>query len=64
MGQKETTKPSVTISRETEEWLHETYPDALSTQEAFRMAISDARMVRETHDIYLVEADEKPHPAD
>jgi hypothetical protein len=57
MGEKETTKPSVTISTETEKWLHETYPDALSTQEAFRCAIADARKINQTHDIYLVEAD-------
>ena len=40
---KTTTKATVTLSKDTVQWLEETYPDALSIQEAVRMAISDAR---------------------
>lgn len=43
---KKTQKTTVTIPDETAEWLIETYPDALSLQEAVRMAISDARSVK------------------
>lgn len=43
----DTRKINVTIGEDTEEWIRETYPDALSDQEAIRMAISDARMLRE-----------------
>ena len=39
----ETIKISMTITEETEKWLSETYPEAQSTQEALRMAVSDAR---------------------
>lgn len=55
---KDTSKTTVTISDETEEWLHDTYPDSLSTQEAFRMAISDARLVREHRDVFVVDEDD------
>ena len=43
---KTTEKTTVTIPEETVEWLTQTYPDALSLQEAVRMAISDARASR------------------
>jgi len=39
----ETTKISMTITVHTEQWLSDTYPEAQSTQEAIRMAVSDAR---------------------
>lgn len=39
----ETVKISMTITEATEQWLSETYPEAQSTQEALRMAVSDAR---------------------
>lgn len=44
---KDTEKSTVTMSEDTKEWLVDTYPDALSLQEAVRMAISDARTVHE-----------------
>jgi hypothetical protein len=47
MGNSDTIKTTVTLPEETESWLSETYPDALSTQEAIRMAISEARIRRE-----------------
>jgi hypothetical protein len=47
MGSSETVKTTVTLSEETEEWLHKTYPDALSLQEAIRMAVSESRIRRE-----------------
>jgi hypothetical protein len=34
---------SMTLTTNSIEWLEETYPDAQSTQEAVRMAVSDAR---------------------
>lgn len=40
---KETEKLSMTLTTVSIDWLHETYPEAQSTQEAVRMAISDAR---------------------
>lgn len=43
MANQETEKISMTITVNSAEWLEETYPDAQSTQEAIRMAISDAR---------------------
>jgi hypothetical protein len=39
----ETVKISMTITESTEQWLSDTYPEAQSTQEALRMAVSDAR---------------------
>jgi len=39
----ETKKISMTITVKTENWLETTYPEAQSTQEAIRMAVSDAR---------------------
>lgn len=42
-NQKETKKLSMTLTSESIDWLHDTYPEAQSTQEAVRMAISDAR---------------------
>ena len=42
-NQKETEKLSMTLTTVSIEWLHETYPESQSTQEAVRMAISDAR---------------------
>lgn len=41
--ESETVKISMTITKATEQWLSETYPEAQSTQEALRMAVSDAR---------------------
>lgn len=41
--ESETVKISMTITKATENWLGETYPEAQSTQEALRMAVSDAR---------------------
>jgi len=38
-------KITVTLGKETIEWLRENYPDALGDQEALRMAVSDARHV-------------------
>ena len=42
-----TKKISMTITVATERWLQNTYPDAASTQEAIRMAISDARIMQD-----------------
>jgi hypothetical protein len=44
---EESEKMTTTLSAESLEWLRETYPDAMSDQEAIRMAISDARTLRE-----------------
>ena len=38
---------SMTMTEDSEAWLHETYDEALETQEAIRMAISDARRARD-----------------
>lgn len=43
----EKVKFSQTIKKETEQWLLENYPDADGIQEAVRMAVSDARLLRE-----------------
>lgn len=43
MVNNETEKISMTLTVNSIEWLESTYPDAQSTQEAVRMAISDAR---------------------
>lgn len=43
MVSHETEKISMTLTTNSIEWLENTYPDAQSTQEAVRMAISDAR---------------------
>ena len=43
MANHETEKISMTLTTNSIEWLECTYPDAQSTQEAVRMAISDAR---------------------
>lgn len=40
---KETKTISMTLTTNSIEWLEGTYPDAQSTQEAVRMAVSDAR---------------------
>ncbi len=50
---QEKVKFSQTIKKETEDWLLETYPDADGTQEALRMAVSDARLLREGFDVTL-----------
>ena len=42
-NQQETKKLSMTLTNESIDWLHNTYPEAQSTQEAVRMAICDAR---------------------
>jgi hypothetical protein len=39
-------KFTMTVTSETEDWLDSTYPDADNIQEALRMAVSDARLVR------------------
>ena len=39
----ETQKLSMTLTDDSIEWLNEQYPEAQSTQEAVRMAVSDAR---------------------
>ena len=44
---KDTEKTTVTISKDTKDWLTSEYPDALSLQEAIRTALSDARVHRE-----------------
>jgi len=49
----EKVKFSQTIKKESEEWLLETYPDADGVQEATRMAISDARLLREGFNVTL-----------
>ena len=61
MANHETEKISMTVTVNSKEWLGETYPDAQSTQEAIRMAISDARQhhiglrnIREDEDGRLV----------
>ena len=43
----EKVKFSQTLKKETEDWLLDTYPDADGIQEAVRMAISDARILRD-----------------
>ncbi|WAU40596.1 hypothetical protein HRPV13_gp15 [Halorubrum pleomorphic virus 13] len=43
MANNETEKISMTLTTNSIKWLESTYPDAQSTQEAVRMAISDAR---------------------
>jgi len=40
---KDTDKINVSLAKETIQWLSTTYPDALSTPEAIRDAIKDAR---------------------
>ena len=47
MDDTETVKISMTITRNTREWIIETYPDAQSVQEGLRMAVSDARKQQE-----------------
>ncbi|QAS68820.1 ORF12 [Halorubrum pleomorphic virus 11] len=61
MANHETEKISMTVTVNSKKWLAETYPDAQSTQEAIRMAISDARQhhigirsIREDEDGRLV----------
>ena len=43
MANHETEKISMTLTTKSIDWLEATYPDAQSTQEAVRMAVSDAR---------------------
>ena len=45
----ETDKFQTTLTPEDEKWLKDNYPGALSTSERIRMAISDARLLREIH---------------
>ena len=42
-NERKTVKISMTITEDTEKWVVENYPEAQSTQEGIRMAISDAR---------------------
>ena len=53
---EETKSTTFTFRPETEEKLLEWYPHALSLNEALRMAISDAQLVRESN-IQLAEDD-------
>ena len=50
-----TKKISMTITVATERWLQATYPDAASTQEAIRMAISDARIIQDGLELSIEE---------
>lgn len=43
MANNETQKISMTLTTKSINWLEQTYPEAQSTQEAVRMAVSDAR---------------------
>jgi hypothetical protein len=52
-------KMTATLNKETIEWLRETYPDAMSDQEAVRMAISDARGLREWQSRGFERSDER-----
>lgn len=49
-GDDENVKFTMTIPQQTADWLRETYPDGLETQDRIRMAISDARLLRELRD--------------
>ena len=49
----DTKSTTFTFKPETEQWLLETYPDAIGLNEAIRNAISDARLVREHRNIKL-----------
>lgn len=55
---------SQTIKKETEDWLLKNYPDADGIQEATRMAISDARLLREGFEITLRRSPNDNHPKD
>jgi len=57
----EKVKFSQTIKKETEQWLLETYPDADGIQEAVRMAVSDARLLREGFNVTLTRG-RQDHP--
>jgi hypothetical protein len=48
MDKKDNIKLSLTITPETQEYLRETYPDALDLQHCVRHAISDSRLLRAT----------------
>ena len=48
-----TKKITVTLDTETLSWLRETYPDALSDQEAIRMAINDSRTIISSESISI-----------
>lgn len=48
MDKEDNVKISLTITPETEEYLKETYPDALDLQHGVRHAISDSRLLRAT----------------
>jgi hypothetical protein len=50
-----TKKITVTLDTETLSWLRETYPDALSDQEAIRMAINDSRTIISSGNISISE---------
>jgi ABC-type ATPase involved in cell division len=53
-GDKNATKKiTVTLDEETLSWLRETYPDALSDQEAIRMAINDSRTIISSESISI-----------
>ena len=51
----ETAKITVTVAKDTLDWLESEYPEGLSTQEKVRMAIGDARKLNRDHDMYLVD---------
>lgn len=42
-NERETVKISMTLTKKSQNWIDENYPEAQSTQEAIRMAINDAR---------------------
>ena len=50
MANRDTTKITLTLGKDTVSWVEEEYPDALSEQEAIRMAISDARRLAPSQD--------------
>jgi len=57
----ERVKLTMTMTPETVDWLTDSYPEALETQEAVRMAISDARAynnLRENLDADLQHSDD------
>ncbi|RLM62514.1 hypothetical protein [Halorubrum sp. Atlit-26R] len=45
--ERETVKISMTLTKKSQKWIDENYPEAQSTQEAIRMAINDAREYQE-----------------
>ena len=50
MASRDTDKITLTLGKDTLSWVEQEYPDALSEQEAIRMAISDARRLAPSQD--------------